>query len=308
MDKYKFIATREEYENFCLEVLGLFAVIMSRVDSARSVDFEDEKYKDLYDVYNRWKFDQIATEFSWSLEKFVRYNPRKSIRQFFPFSIKNHIESLKDPFLKAHEGDIDLNRFHNSPAVLGFKKELFDGLSFNDRMGTVDCWVEYFNQNLGGYYYRSFKATGAPDKFKTNVRTLEKFVSGWKSLEDILPYRFLLYYTCVELNGKIDYYMGLPHFRFIPSKYVRFGQIMHRILTKEETKEFTRKDKYKLKVTHWFEMHSGFEGELVPELSEGIKKVKWKNLKGKSQMEKVKWKMGKNQVSRIFYANYSRIG
>jgi len=40
---------------------------------------------------------------------------------------------------------------------------------------------------------------------------------------------------------------------------------------------FKRKDKYKLKVTHWFEMHSNYEGELVPELTEGIKKVKWKN-------------------------------
>lgn len=40
---------------------------------------------------------------------------------------------------------------------------------------------------------------------------------------------------------------------------------------------FKRKDKFRLKVTHWFEMHSNFEGELVPEISEGIKKVKWKN-------------------------------
>lgn len=40
---------------------------------------------------------------------------------------------------------------------------------------------------------------------------------------------------------------------------------------------FKRKNKFKIKVTHWFEMHSNFDGELVPELNEGIKKVKWKN-------------------------------
>lgn len=40
---------------------------------------------------------------------------------------------------------------------------------------------------------------------------------------------------------------------------------------------FRRKDKYRLKVTHWYEMHSNYEGELIPEHKEGIKKVKWKN-------------------------------
>ncbi|HSP40061.1 MAG TPA: NUDIX hydrolase [Gillisia sp.] len=45
---------------------------------------------------------------------------------------------------------------------------------------------------------------------------------------------------------------------------------------------FKRKNKFKLKVTHWFEMHSNYDGELVPEVTEGIKKVKWKNL-AKSQ-------------------------
>src|SRR5690606_4714982 len=40
---------------------------------------------------------------------------------------------------------------------------------------------------------------------------------------------------------------------------------------------FRRKDKYRLKVTHWYEMHSNFEGELIPEEKERIKKVKWKN-------------------------------
>lgn len=40
---------------------------------------------------------------------------------------------------------------------------------------------------------------------------------------------------------------------------------------------FKRKEKYKLKVTYWYEMRSSYAGDLVPELSEGIKKVKWKN-------------------------------
>ena len=41
---------------------------------------------------------------------------------------------------------------------------------------------------------------------------------------------------------------------------------------------FKRKDKYKIKVTYWYEMFSDYKGDLVPEVSEGIKKVKWKNL------------------------------
>ncbi|MCF4102445.1 NUDIX domain-containing protein [Gillisia sp. M10.2A] len=45
---------------------------------------------------------------------------------------------------------------------------------------------------------------------------------------------------------------------------------------------FKRKDKFKLKVTHWYEMYSPYTGELIPEHSEGIKKVKWKNF-AKSQ-------------------------
>ena len=40
---------------------------------------------------------------------------------------------------------------------------------------------------------------------------------------------------------------------------------------------FQRKGKYKLKVTHWYEMTTDYSGELVPEENEGIKKVKWKN-------------------------------
>ena len=42
---------------------------------------------------------------------------------------------------------------------------------------------------------------------------------------------------------------------------------------------FRRSGKYKLKVTHWYEMKTDYEGELVPEKSEGIKKAKWKDFK-----------------------------
>ncbi len=45
---------------------------------------------------------------------------------------------------------------------------------------------------------------------------------------------------------------------------------------------FKRNDKYKLKETHWYRMSSNYTGELIPEPSEGIKKVKWKNFE-KSQ-------------------------
>ncbi|HET7360783.1 MAG TPA: NUDIX hydrolase [Salinimicrobium sp.] len=40
---------------------------------------------------------------------------------------------------------------------------------------------------------------------------------------------------------------------------------------------FHRGGKYKLKVTHWFEMRTSYTGLLKPETSEGIKKAKWKN-------------------------------
>ncbi|MFO8146591.1 MAG: NUDIX hydrolase [Bacteroidota bacterium] len=45
---------------------------------------------------------------------------------------------------------------------------------------------------------------------------------------------------------------------------------------------FKRKDKYRLKVTYWYEMYTPYTGELIPEHSEGIKKAKWKNF-AKSQ-------------------------
>ena len=40
---------------------------------------------------------------------------------------------------------------------------------------------------------------------------------------------------------------------------------------------FQRKGRYKLKVTHWYEMTTNYSGELIPEEKEGIEKVKWKN-------------------------------
>ncbi len=40
---------------------------------------------------------------------------------------------------------------------------------------------------------------------------------------------------------------------------------------------FKRKGKFRLKVTHWYEMHSDYTGELIPEGKEGIEKAKWKN-------------------------------
>jgi 8-oxo-dGTP pyrophosphatase MutT (NUDIX family) len=40
---------------------------------------------------------------------------------------------------------------------------------------------------------------------------------------------------------------------------------------------FKRNGKYKLKITHWFEMHSTFEGTPEGQLEEGIEKVAWFN-------------------------------
>lgn len=40
---------------------------------------------------------------------------------------------------------------------------------------------------------------------------------------------------------------------------------------------FKRNDKFKLKITYWYEMHTDYDGELIPEANEGIKKVRWKN-------------------------------
>ncbi len=38
---------------------------------------------------------------------------------------------------------------------------------------------------------------------------------------------------------------------------------------------FQRNGKYKLKVTHWFEMQTDFDGETTPQKLEGIKKAVW---------------------------------
>lgn len=40
---------------------------------------------------------------------------------------------------------------------------------------------------------------------------------------------------------------------------------------------FQRNGKFKLKATYWYEMYTEFEGELIPQKKEGIKKAKWKN-------------------------------
>ena len=40
---------------------------------------------------------------------------------------------------------------------------------------------------------------------------------------------------------------------------------------------FKRNGVYKLKITHWFEMTSSFDGIPVGQLDEGIEKVEWKN-------------------------------
>ncbi|GEQ85688.1 hypothetical protein ULMS_11960 [Patiriisocius marinistellae] len=45
---------------------------------------------------------------------------------------------------------------------------------------------------------------------------------------------------------------------------------------------FKRNDKFKLKITYWYEMYSDYDGDLIPEAKEGIKKAKWKNFE-KSQ-------------------------
>lgn len=40
---------------------------------------------------------------------------------------------------------------------------------------------------------------------------------------------------------------------------------------------FKRNDKLKIKITYWFEMVTGFNGELFPQENEGITKVAWLN-------------------------------
>lgn len=38
---------------------------------------------------------------------------------------------------------------------------------------------------------------------------------------------------------------------------------------------FKRNGRYKIKITHWFEMQTSYDGKLIPETTEGITKVKW---------------------------------
>lgn len=38
---------------------------------------------------------------------------------------------------------------------------------------------------------------------------------------------------------------------------------------------FKRNGRYKLKITHWYEMKTDFDGELLPQAEEGIEKVAW---------------------------------
>lgn len=40
---------------------------------------------------------------------------------------------------------------------------------------------------------------------------------------------------------------------------------------------YKRNEKFKLKLTYWFEMKTNFEGELYPQIEESITKVKWKS-------------------------------
>lgn len=45
---------------------------------------------------------------------------------------------------------------------------------------------------------------------------------------------------------------------------------------------FKRNDKFRLKITYWYEMYTEFDGDLRPQKNEGIKKARWKNFE-KSQ-------------------------
>mgnify|MGYP002476203607 FL=1 len=40
---------------------------------------------------------------------------------------------------------------------------------------------------------------------------------------------------------------------------------------------FKRNGKHRIKITHWFEMNTKFEGKLIPQTKEGITKVDWLN-------------------------------
>lgn len=40
---------------------------------------------------------------------------------------------------------------------------------------------------------------------------------------------------------------------------------------------FKRNGEYRLKITHWYEMYTDYEGDLKPQPKEGISKAKWRN-------------------------------
>lgn len=42
---------------------------------------------------------------------------------------------------------------------------------------------------------------------------------------------------------------------------------------------FKRNDKFKLKITYWFQMYTDYSGQLTPESEENIKKVRWSTLR-----------------------------
>jgi hypothetical protein len=42
---------------------------------------------------------------------------------------------------------------------------------------------------------------------------------------------------------------------------------------------FKRNGRYKLKITHWFEMRTSYNAQLVGQAEEGIEKVEWKSEK-----------------------------
>ena len=54
---------------------------------------------------------------------------------------------------------------------------------------------------------------------------------------------------------------------------------------------FRNNKKYYLKETTWYLMSSNYEGNLIPQIDEGIKSVKWKNF---NQVKKIKEKTFKN--------------
>lgn len=69
---------------------------------------------------------------------------------------------------------------------------------------------------------------------------------------------------------------------------------------------FKRNGKYKLKITHWFEMQSDFEGTPHGQIEEGIEKVAWLNkeqikeaLKNSYENIKLLFQEEKNPVFKI---------